>query len=154
MFGKKYYIIFSISIILIIIGFCVINETNTRALSPLGNAGNNYEIVSNEFGEDFQKFIKDNCEVKIYTNNPQGPILKIWNMEFQIQKDNIFVKTINNVGLWINNSFNKIQKNKDNKKEIEVKNSDLDNTVEAFIKSREEKSDENNTSQNGETNGE
>lgn len=39
---------------------------NTKALSPLGNTNENYKLVSNEFGEDFSNFIKDNSFLKIY----------------------------------------------------------------------------------------
>lgn len=51
---------------IIFIGIIKIDMINTKALSPLGNTNENYKLVSNEFGEDFSNFIKDNSFLKIY----------------------------------------------------------------------------------------
>lgn len=56
---KKRYIVRKVlpSILLLIAvfsGLIKINIINTKTLSPLGNSKENYEIVSEEFGEVFQ----------------------------------------------------------------------------------------------------
>ena len=61
---KKYLIIIALITIFSLecIGLIKINMVNTRALSPLGNADNNYELVSKEFGEDFIKLMNQEIE--------------------------------------------------------------------------------------------
>ena len=68
---KKYLIIIALITIFSLecIGLIKINMVNTRALSPLGNADNNYELVSKEFCEDFSSFLKDNSKIKIYSKD-------------------------------------------------------------------------------------
>ena len=46
------------AVILLIIGFVKINIINTESLSPLGNTDDNFKVVSEEFGEDFQNLLK------------------------------------------------------------------------------------------------
>ena len=50
--------------IIVIGGFVKINIINTNALSPIGNSESNYEKITNEFGEEFEEFIKDNSYIK------------------------------------------------------------------------------------------
>ena len=56
----KKFLIPIFAVILLIVGFVKINIINTESLSPLGNTDDNFKVVSEEFGEDFQEFIKDN----------------------------------------------------------------------------------------------
>lgn len=69
-----------------------INIINTRALSPLGNSKENYEIVSEEFGEDFSKFIKDNSVLKIYCNKGEDILVRINESNFKIRSDLSFLE--------------------------------------------------------------
>ena len=54
----KKYIIPMVLLILVAIGAIKINIINTKSLSPLGNSDDNFNLVSEEFGEDFSEFIK------------------------------------------------------------------------------------------------
>ena len=67
------------------IGLIKINMVNTNALSPLGNADNNYELVSKEFGEDFSSFLKDNSKIKIYSKDEI--VIKIGKKDFKFSID-------------------------------------------------------------------
>ena len=71
LFNKKVLIGILVFFIILIVGFIQINVINTKALSPIGNGEDNYELVKEEFGEDFEEFIKDNSEIKIYTPNDE-----------------------------------------------------------------------------------
>ena len=74
---KKYLIIIFSSFILICasIGLVKINIINTKSLSPVGNTDDNKKIVNTEFGEEFNSFIQDNSNVKIYNNENEGEYL-------------------------------------------------------------------------------
>ena len=69
-------------------GIIYINIINTKTLSPLGNTKQNYEMVSEKFGEDFDNFIKDNSYLKIYNDSEDGKILvKLGDKEFKISSE-------------------------------------------------------------------
>ena len=87
------------AVILLIIGFVKINIINTESLSPLGNTNDNFKVVSEEFGEDFQEFIKDNSMVKIYVGEKNDGLatVKIYNKEIKLTSDNLFMNTIKKV---------------------------------------------------------
>ena len=74
-------------ILLVIIAFGIIhiNIINTKTLSPLGNTKQNYELVSEKFGEDFANFIKDNSYLKIY-NDPEDKkvFVRLGDKDFKI----------------------------------------------------------------------
>lgn len=72
-------------------GLIKINIINTRALSPFGNGKENYEIVSEEFGEDFSKFIKDNSLLKIYCNKGEDILVRIKENDFKIKSKLSFI---------------------------------------------------------------
>ena len=84
------------AVILLIVGFVKINIINTESLSPLGNTDDNFKVVSEEFGEDFQEFIKDNSTVKIYVGEKKDGLatVKIYNKEIKLTSDNLFMNTI------------------------------------------------------------
>ena len=143
---KKFFIPI-LAVILFIIGFVKINIINTESLSPLGNTDDNFKVVSDEFGEDFQEFIKDNSTVKIYVGEKNDGLatVKIYNKEIKLTNDNLFMNIIKKVGQYIGNAFTNI-KDKINKstktnseynKNIEIKDednkSDFDKSVDDFI---------------------
>ena len=143
---KKFFIpIFAV--ILFIIGFVKINIINTESLSPLGNTDDNFKVVSEEFGEDFQEFIKDNSMIKIYVGEKNDGLatVKIYNKKIKLTSDNLFINTIKTVGEYIGSTFGNI-KDKINKstktnseynENSEVKDednkSDFDKSVDDFI---------------------
>lgn len=146
MFNKKFTMPIVIIVIVIIIGFTRINIINTRALSPIGNTDDNYELVSSEFGEDFTEFIKDNAEVKIYTSDgDRDATIRIKEKEIRLKKDNPFIKVATNSGEKIKETFlgvkgkinSKIQDINKSNLEKENKNDELDSIVDDFIKNRE-----------------
>ena len=143
---KKFFIpIFAV--ILFIIGFVKINIINTESLSPLGNTDDNFKVVSDEFGEDFQEFIKDNSMIKIYVGEKNDGLatVKIYNKKIKLTSDNLFINTIKTVGEYIGSTFanikDKINKstktNSEYNKNIEIKDednkSDFDKSVDDFI---------------------
>lgn len=93
-------IIFLISIfIFVCIGLVKINIINTKALSPVGNSNDNYQLVNEEFGEDFSKFIKDNAQIKIYINaNNNGEILiKVGDKDLKIKDESFLISGTRNI---------------------------------------------------------
>ena len=74
-----------ILIVIIAFGIIHINIINTKTLSPLGNTKQNYELVSEKFGEDFANFIKDNSYLKIY-NDPEDKkvFVRLGDKDFKI----------------------------------------------------------------------
>ena len=135
------------AVILLIIGFVKINIINTESLSPLGNTDDNFKVVSEEFGEDFQEFIKDNSMIKIYVGEKNDGLatVKIYNKKIKLTSDNLFINTIKTVGEYIGSTFanikDKINKstktNSEYNKNIEIKDednkSDFDKSVDDFI---------------------
>ena len=135
------------AVILLIIGFVKINIINTESLSPLGNTNDNFKVVSEEFGEDFQEFIKDNSMVKIYVGEKNDGLatVKIYNKEIKLTSDNLFVNTIKKFGKYVGNAFinikDKINKstetnseyNEDSVKTDEDDKNDFDKSVDDFI---------------------
>lgn len=161
MFNRRFIIPMVVIILIVIVGLGKVNIINTKALSPIGNTEDNYARVSAEFGEDFTEFIKDDAEVKIYTGEgEEDASIRINEKEFQLQKDNPFIKVFVNTGEKIKNSFlsvkgkidNKVKDINKNNEERENKNEELDSTVDDFIKSREENKDSIETPANEETN--
>ncbi len=143
----KKFLIPIFAVILLIIGFIKINIINTESLSPLGNTDDNFKVVSEEFGEDFQEFIKDNSTVKIYVGEKNDGLatLKIYNKEIKLTSDNLIMNTIKVAGENVNNVFinirDKINKSINtnseyNENSIEINDdnkSDFDKSVDDFI---------------------
>ena len=137
----KKYIIPMVLLILVAIGAIKINIINTKSLSPLGNSDDNFNLVSEEFGEDFQEFIMDKSAIKIYTGeeNDNLAMVKVFNKEINLTMDNIFLKKLKPVFNYIEKTvsnikdkFNEKRKNnKDNSNSVD--SYDLDNTVDDFI---------------------
>ena len=86
--------LFFIGIITFIcIGLIKINIINTKALSPLGRTNDNYEMIKEEFGEEFSNFIKDNAKVKIYTEEGKETLVKIGDQDFRIKDESKLVSS-------------------------------------------------------------
>jgi len=83
-----------IILIAVFSGLIKVNIINTKALSPLGNGNKNYEIVSEQFGDDFSRFIKDNCLLKIYCNEGKEILVKIYNSDFKVKINVAFIDSI------------------------------------------------------------
>lgn len=81
----------------ILIGIIKIDIINTKALSPLGNTNENYELVSEEFGEDFSNFIKDDAFLKIYKESEDEMLVRLGNNDFKIQSESAFIDKIQEV---------------------------------------------------------
>lgn len=136
MFSKKVLIGTIIFSLMVFIGFIQINIVNTKALSPVGNGEDNYELVKEEFGEDFEEFIRDNAEVKIYTSQLENDstIIKIEDKEFKVNTDNVVTEKIYMLGSKIYSGFSSI-KNKINGK---IKNDDKNEDKNEEINSNNE----------------
>lgn len=116
----KVYLIPLISIILLTIGFIKINIINTESLSPLGTTEDNFKVVSNEFGEDFQEFIMDKSPIKIYIGEKNDGMVKvkICNKYINLTNNNFILNFIKNLENYtkkyyinIRNKINLITKN-------------------------------------------
>ena len=143
----KNFLIPILAVILLLIGCIKINIINTESLSPLGNTDDNFKVVSEEFGEDFQEFIKDNSTVKIYVGEKNDGLatVKIYNKEIKLTNDNLFMNSIKKVGNYFNSIFinikDKINKTTKTNSEYDENNkvinedskSDFDENVDDFI---------------------
>lgn len=142
MINKKILIGTVIFLIIVILGFVQINVINTKALSPIGNGEDNYELVKEEFGKDFEEFIKDNAEVKIYTPNDQieNTTIKINNKEFIINMNNKITEKFYNLGGFLYNGFSSIIEKitgKVENNEGSNKSEDLDKIIDDFLESND-----------------
>ncbi len=81
-------------LIFIFIGVIKIDLINTQALSPLGNTNENYKLVSDEFGEDFSNFIKDNSFLKIYEEDGKDILVRLGESDFKIKEQSPYIKKI------------------------------------------------------------
>jgi len=81
-------------ITVILIGVIKIDIINTKALSPLGNTNENYELVSEEFGEDFSNFIKDDAFLKIYKGSEEDILVRLGDNNFKINNESAFIGKI------------------------------------------------------------
>ena len=133
----KIYFIPLISIILLIIGFVEVNIINTESLSPLGTTEDNFKVVSDEFGEDFQEFIMDKSPIKIYVGekNDGMATVKFYNKYINLTNNN-FIKDLatytNKAYINIRDKISGITKN--NKENSNYKESDFDKNINEFIK--------------------
>ena len=114
-----------------IVGMVKINIINTKILSPLGNTNSNFDKVTEEFGEDFTEFIKDNSPIKIYIGEKgdKKAKVKILNKSINLTLNNPFIKAVEPVFKYIDgkidNTMEKINKNKEKEK--------IDKIVDDFI---------------------
>lgn len=141
----KIYFIPLISIILLIIGFVEVNIINTESLSPLGTTEDNFKVVSDEFGEDFQEFIMDKSPIKIYVGekNDGMATVKFYNKYINLTNNNFimnFIKDfIKDLAIYTNKAYINIRDKisgitKNNKENSNYKESDFDKNINEFIK--------------------
>ena len=78
----------------VLVGIIKVDVINTKALSPLGNTNENYNLVSEKFGEDFSKFIKDNSFLKIYKESEKDILVRLGDSNFKIKNESVFIKKI------------------------------------------------------------
>lgn len=137
----KIYFIPLISIILLIIGFVEVNIINTESLSPLGTTEDNFKVVSDEFGEDFQEFIMDKSPIKIYVGekNDGMATVKFYNKYINLTNNNFIMNFINDLATYTNKAYINIRDKisgitKNNKENSNYKESDFDKNINEFIK--------------------
>ena len=78
----------------VLVGIIKVDMINTKALSPLGNTNENYKLVSEKFGEDFSKFIKDDSFLKIYKESEKDVLIRLGNSDFKIRNQSAFIEKI------------------------------------------------------------
>ncbi|OPX45300.1 hypothetical protein [Clostridium thermobutyricum] len=79
---------------LVFIFLTEINVENTKALSPIGiSSEDNFQMVSSEFGKDFENFIQDKAKVKIY-DEEDGRLIKFGDVNLKIKKKSEFLEGI------------------------------------------------------------
>ncbi|MFQ7820843.1 hypothetical protein [uncultured Clostridium sp.] len=137
----KIYFIPLISIILLIIGFVEVNIINTESLSPLGTTEDNFKVVSDEFGEDFQEFIMDKSPIKIYVGekNDGMATVKFYNKYINLTNNNFIMNFIKDLAIYTNKAYINIRDKisgitKNNKENSNYKESDFDKNINEFIK--------------------
>lgn len=81
----------------VLVGIIKVDVINTKALSPLGNTNENYNIVSEKFGEDFSNFIKDNSFLKIYKESEKDILVRLGDSNFKIKNESVFIKKIKEI---------------------------------------------------------
>ena len=139
MINKKVIIGTVIFSIIILLGFIQINIINTKALSPIGNGEDNYELVKEEFGKDFEEFIKDNAEVKIYTNNEnnENTTIRVINKEYIINMNNKITENLYKMGGFLYNNLesiiNKINGKSKNNIDNDNKSEEFDKIIDDFL---------------------
>ena len=137
-FMLKKGIIPTILFIMVMIGCIIVNIKNTEALSPFGNTLNNYQIITEEFGEDFSEFIKDKANIKIYLNKEEDTAqVQIGKNEIKFTKNNIFITKIKSIGNFFIKQISKIEntleKITENTEENKKSKSKIDIIVDDFI---------------------
>ncbi len=137
----KIYFIPLISIILLIIVFVEVNIINTESLSPLGTTEDNFKVVSDEFGEDFQEFIMDKSPIKIYVGekNDGMATVKFYNKYINLTNNNFIMNFIKDLATYTNKAYINIRDKisgitKNNKENSNYKESDFDKNINEFIK--------------------
>ena len=137
----KIYFIPLISIILLIIGFVEVNIINTESLSPLGTTEDNFKVVSDEVGEDFQEFIMDKSPIKIYVGekNDGMATVKFYNKYINLTNNNFIMNFIKDLATYTNKAYINIRDKisgitKNNKENSNYKESDFDKNINEFIK--------------------
>ena len=141
MINKKVLIGTIIFLIIVVLGFVQINIINTKALSPVGNGEDNYELVKEEFGKDFEEFIKDDAEVKIYTPNDEieNTTVRINSKEFIINMNNKVTEKFYELGGLLYNGFSSIMdkiNGKINNNEEQNNSEDIDKIINDFLEDR------------------
>ena len=138
MINKKVLIGTIIFFVIVLLGFVQINIINTKALSPVGNGEDNYELVREEFGKDFEEFIKDDAEVKIYTPNDKidNTTVRVYSKEFIINMNNKITEKFYDFGGFLYNGISSVMdkvKGKTNNNEESNESEELDKIINDFL---------------------
>lgn len=135
---KKIFIPSMVILFIVFIGFVQINIINTKALSPIGNSEDNFNMVREEFGEDFNEFIKDSSPVKIYVED--DITVSINNQDYLITNSNPIIQGFQKVATTISYGFNYIKTSVDNfinkintNNESKHKESEIDIIIDEYI---------------------
>lgn len=87
-------IYFCILVLLMTVALLNINKENTSALSPLGvSADENFQMVSEEFGKDFERFIQDKVAVKTYEEE-DGILIKFGEVNLKLKNSSKLIEAI------------------------------------------------------------
>jgi hypothetical protein len=89
----------------VLVGIVKVDVVNTKALSPLGNTTENYNLVSEKFGEDFSNFIKDNSFLKIYKESEKDILVRLGDSNFKIKNESVFINKIGEMFKNIKSQF-------------------------------------------------
>ena len=115
--------------------------SNTESLSPLGTTEDNFKVVSDEFGEDFQEFIMDKSPIKIYVGekNDGMATVKFYNKYINLTNNNFIMNFIKDLATYTNKAYINIRDKisgitKNNKENSNYKESDFDKNINEFIK--------------------
>lgn len=150
MLNKKMILGVVIFFVIIVFGLFKVNAINTKALSPIGNGEDNYKLVKEEFGADFEEFIKDDSDLKIYLPNQENKptTIKFKGKEIAINKDNPVCKTLILVGQKFSDTFMGIKNKINGMINTEDKKSDekeLDKIINDYINdTKDNKNSDNN----------
>ena len=141
-----------------IIGIVKINIINTEILSPLGTTDNNYSIVSEEFGEDFTEFIKDNSPLKIYIGEKgdKQAKVRIFNKDINLTLNNPFIKGVEPVFKFIDDKYDAVKEKLNNKEQKENTNNNkekIDKIVDDYIQWQDSQNNNDNSENNEEYEG-
>lgn len=92
--------------IAVLFGFVKINLVNTEALSPIGVTNDSYKNVSPEFGEELSNFTQDNSNIKIYKEEDEGFIVRIFGEDYKISTDTALMSELKSIGEGIKGTIN------------------------------------------------
>lgn len=106
----KFRIMFVIvTIIFVVVGLTRVNVINTKALSPLDSANDNYEKVSEAFGEDFSNFIRDNASIKIYKDDSDEILVKVGEKDYKIKDESSLIGEVGKIADRVGDVFTSIK---------------------------------------------
>lgn len=150
MINKKNLPAIIIFLLIVSIGFVRINMINTKALSSLGKADENYEKVVNEFGDEFEEFIKDDSYIKIYENKElEGrTTVRIGDKEIFIKNTNIVIEKAKEYYLYFITGYKVVKEDvKDKLSSFSKEKNEIENdgeTINVNIEIKEEEKNINN----------
>ena len=106
-----------------------------------GTTEDNFKVVSDEFGEDFQEFIMDKSPIKIYVGekNDGMATVKFYNKYINLTNNNFIMNFIKDLATYTNKAYINIRDKisgitKNNKENSNYKESDFDKNINEFIK--------------------
>ena len=118
-----------ICFIFALIGCIKINIINTNDLSPLGNKGNDFQELQEDFGEDYSKFMEDKAIIKIYVNEEDDSAkVSLGDNDIRLTSDNPFLEVVEPVFSYIDKGIENIKdKFDENTENKDIQDSDAEN---------------------------